>query len=426
MKFFFVVGEDSGDSLAASLITELKAIKGDNLVCMGVGGPLMKKAGFDVLLPMDQIAIIGIWEVIPKIPRLYKLFKAIVEEIVKQKPDAVITVDFPDFNFFLAKALRKKGLKTKLIHYVAPSVWAWRPGRAKKIASFLDGIICLFPMEPEYFLKHKLKAVCVGHPLVESNAIAAEGRVFREANDIPLDVQTLGLFFGSRESELKNISSALIETASLVDDVEKNIRVIIPTLPKLEYNIQQLLKGFGPPVNISSNLAFKWETFKACDIAVAVSGTVALELAYAGIPHVILYKTSLPTYLVLKLLVKVKHVHLANILLQESVVPEFIQGKCDSEKIAESVLELIKNKELQNAQKEKFMKLREMLGSNDDKKPSRKAAEFVLSFFEKSSKTKPVKPAIEQTATNGLPAADETKPAPAKDQAPEEAAEQKP
>jgi len=380
MKFFFIVGEDSGDALAAPLIEALKDASPDPIECIGIGGPLMEKGGFETLLPMDQISIIGIWEVLPKIPRLLKLKQAIIEEIEKQQPDAVITVDFPDFNFQIAKALKKRGkFKGKVIHYVAPSVWAWRPGRAKKISEFLDGIMCLFPMEVEYFTKHELPAAHVGHPLISSNAKSADGNEFRAANNIPEDVKTLGLFFGSREGEFKNLSPIIKNATMLVNEVEEGIRVIAPTLPKLEYDVQTLLKDFTLPIYVTSNPNFKWEAYKACDAAIAVSGTVALELAYAGVPHVICYKINPITAIIIKLMAKIKKVHLANILLEKDIVPECIQGKCVPETIAQHALDLLQNNEGKNQEQvEAFQELDEKLGGKAGMKPSAMAAEFIL------------------------------------------------
>ncbi len=382
MKFFFIVGEDSGDALAAPLITALKEKHGDNVQCIGVGGPLMKGASFDELLSMDQISVIGIWEVLPKIPRLLKLNKNIVMEIEKQQPDAVITVDFPDFNFILAKSLKKRGIfKGKLIHYVAPSVWAWRSGRAKKIAGFMDGIMCLFPMEVKYFTKHGMKAVHVGHTLVASGCAEALGKMFREENDIPDNAKTLGLFFGSRESEFKALSSTLMDAAKFINEAgDKEIHIISPTLPKLEYQVQKFLQKFDMPVCVVTNEKMKWSAFKACDVAIAVSGTVALELAYAGVPHIITYKINPITAIILRFMLKVKHAHLANILLNKAVVSEYLQGKCNSEKIAEAVYELLEDEELCNAQKEEFKALDGLLSNKEGIAPSKKAADFITSM----------------------------------------------
>lgn len=378
-KLFFVVGEDSGDAIAAKLIRELKKTYGDDIECLGIGGPLMENEGFKILLPMDQISVIGIWEVIPRIPDLLKIFKALKSEIIKQKPDALITVDFPDFSFFLHKALKKTGaFKGKHIHYVSPSVWAWRESRAKYMAKFLDGVICLFQMEPPYYLKHGLKAVAVGHPLVESRIEQGDGKKFREENEIPENTKTLGLFFGSRDSEFNNLATTLRETAMLVNDVEKEkVHIIVPTLPKTEFQIQNKLLGFKLPIYITANPATKWDAFKACDVAVAVSGTVGLELAYAGVPHVITYKINPITYFIVRLLAKVKHVHLANILLGREVVPEYLQRKCNSLEIASEITKLLHNAERQNIQKEAFKELRKHLGGDEEKTPSAKAVEFI-------------------------------------------------
>lgn len=422
MKLFFVVGESSGDNLAAGLIREIKALEVDNCECLGVGGARMKASGCKILLPYDQISVMGIWEVIPKIPRLMKLFKAIAEEIIKQKPDAVITVDFPDFNFMLAKSLRKRGYDGKIIHYVAPSVWAWRPGRAKKISSFLDGLICLFPMEPEYFTPHGLKAKFVGHPVTETQALEADPKVFKEANDIPDDVRTIGLFFGSRESEFKNIAPAIKLAGALIGETEKNIRFIVPTLPAMEYNVQMLLRDFDVRTNVSSNQVYKWEAFKACDVAIVVSGTVALELAYAGVPHVLVYKTGILNYLILRLMVKVKHAHLVNILLKQEVVPELLQGKCEGEAIAQKVIDLMSDEKIRQEQLDKFSELRALIGVGEEEKPSKKAAKYVLEVLKEpkriiappQSKTKDKNPAAKKPVAKKNPAQTTKKEAPEK------------
>ncbi|MGH1377384.1 MAG: lipid-A-disaccharide synthase [Alphaproteobacteria bacterium] len=378
MKIFMIAGESSGDALGAPLIRALKDQYGDDVECLGVGGPLMREAGFDELLPLDQISVIGIWEVIPKLPRLLKLNKSIVEEIEKQKPDVVITIDFPDFNFILAKSLKKRGIyKGKLIHYVAPSVWAWRPGRAKKIAGFMDAMMCLFPMEVEFFTKHGMQAAHVGHPLVMSDSKNATGNLFREENSIPKDAKAIGLFFGSRESELKKLSGTIKEAALIVNDIEENIHIIAPTLPNLEYNVQKMLEDFNLPIYVVSNPEMKWEAIKACNVAISVSGTMGLELAYAGIPHTIAYKVNSLTGIMLRVMAKVKYAHLANILLDKPIVPECIQGKCTSNNIAKEALELLQSKEKMDEQKDAFLALGEILGDNNSMTPSQRAVEFI-------------------------------------------------
>lgn len=380
MKLFFIVGEDSGDALAAPVIRALREHpSSEHIECTGIGGSLMEAEGFESLLPMDQISVIGIWEILPKLAHIMKVKKAIIEEIELKQPDAVITVDFPDFNFHIAQNLRDRGVfKGKIIHYVAPSVWAWRPDRARKIAQFLDGVMCLFPMEPEYFTKHKLKAEHVGHPLIVSEAKQATGKIFRKDNRIPDTAKTLGLFFGSRESEFKNLSSIIKNAALLINDVEDDLQIIAVTLPRLEYDVQTILKDFGLPVYVISNPLMKWEAINACDVGIAVSGTVGLELAYAGIPHLICYKVNPITALILKLLIKVKHVHLANILLGREFVPELLQGDCLPEAIAQKTESLLQDEEMRQKQLEGFKELDTKLGLREEQTPSQKAVQFII------------------------------------------------
>lgn len=384
MKVFMIAGEDSGDALGAGLINALEDIHGDNLECMGVGGPKMKAAGFDELLPLDQISVVGIWEVLPKIPRMLKLNTAIIEEIEKRQPDVVVTIDFPDFNFILGKKLKARGKFTgKLVHYVSPSVWAWRPARAKNISAFLDGIMCLFPMELPYYTKHGLEARFVGHPVSSEDLSDVDVAEFKEVNGISPNSRTLGLFFGSRESELKNIAPIIKQAATYVNDVFGDVHTIVPTLPKMEYDVQRTLTGFNVPVVITSNPNVKWAAFKSCDLAIAVSGTVALELAYAGVPHIIAYKVNPITALILRFMVKVKHAHLANILMDKAVVPELLQGKCNAGDIAQMVIKIYRDTAQLEAQKEEFKALHKILGGEDEKTPSMRAAEFVTEIANK-------------------------------------------
>lgn len=377
-KIFFLAGEASGDVLGSRLIKEIKARYPDS-VLQGVGGHLMEEEGLDIVLPSDKLSVMGIWEIVGNFMRLRKIHQDLVQQIEEFNPDAVVTIDFPDFNFLLGSALKKRGQwKGKHIHYVAPSVWAWRPGRAKAVARFLDGIMCLFPFEPKYFEAHGLASKFIGHSLVEEDPDQGDGDGFRQTYGIPEDAEILGLLFGSRHKELKNMSKTLIDVALMVHETHPNVHLVVPTLPHLEYEVLKLVQGLPMPVYVVAKAERKWDAFAACDAAVAVSGTVGLELTYAGVPHVIAYKTSLLTWGILKLLVKVKYAHLVNILLGKMVVPEFLQKECDALKIGEQVLDLM---EVQLGgsvpQKEAGMRLRGMIGAYDAKTPSQKGVDFI-------------------------------------------------
>jgi len=379
MNIFLLAGEVSGDNLGGKLMAALKAQ--DSAVQMaGVGGPRMKEQGLDCLLDMEELNVMGIAEVVFQLPRLLKIMDGLAREIEARQPDILVTVDFPDFNFHLAKRLKKRGIfKGKIIHYVAPTVWAWRPDRAKKIAGFLDGLLCLYPFEPPYFEAHGLKTCFTGHPIVEEKPEATDPAAFRAAMGIGADTRTLGLLLGSREGEIKALSGRLIETAQYAAESVKGLALIVPTLPHLEYTVRDLLGDIGVPVHITTDVSDKWAAFKACDAAVAVSGTVGLELAYAGTPHIIGYRFKWLSYAIAKMMVKTKYAHLGNILLQERAVPEFIQMQCTSEKMSAAVIDLLEDEQKVAAQRLAFQKIRTRMHNPDRTNPSDKAAEFILS-----------------------------------------------
>ncbi len=377
-KIFLIAGEHSGDVLGAGLIKALKE-KQPDLELSGIGGPLMENQGFESLLSMEELGVMGIWEVVGQLPRLLRLIEAVIIEIERFKPDVVVTIDLPDFNFMVGKRLKKRGKShARIVHYAAPSVWAWRPGRAKKIAQFLDGLMCLFPHEPPYFTRHGLRTEFVGHPLAEHDPSLAHGEEFRKRYEIPEDATVLAVFFGSREKELDMHAAIFKDAVTIVREQNPNLVVIFPTLPYLEYEVMKTIHGVDYPAFVIVNPDEKWDEFAACNAALAVSGTVALELAYMGVPHVIAYRMHPLSWLMVKMMVKTRFAHLANILLDEAVVPEFLQGRCNAIDVAKGVLKIIKDDNERRWQLSKTSKVREMLVGDIKGIPSQKAADFVL------------------------------------------------
>lgn len=334
--------------------------------------------GLESLFPMEDISVMGVAEILPKLGFLLKRIRQTIDDIKDQKPDIVITIDAPDFSFRVAKALRKE-METppKLVHYVAPTVWAWRKGRAKKIAQFLDGLMCLFPFEPPYFEEEELEAIAVGHPVIESEALNPNKQDFLDENGIIEGEENIGVFLGSRKSEIKRLGNILLETVQHVANQRlRPPHLIIPTLPHLKGQVFETMKHYSGPVHITTNPKHKWNAFASCDVAVAVSGTVALELAVVGVPHVIAFNMTSFTWEIVKRVVNVEYAHLANLMLNEEVVPEFIQPLCKPDLIAPALLELMDNQELRMAQLHKFEEVRQMLGSVE--RPSDKAADYIL------------------------------------------------
>lgn len=372
-----IAGEPSGDFLGGKLVAALKAVEPEARFT-GVGGHHMTAAGVESLFSYQQLAVMGIAEVLPKLPTLLARIRQTINHIKETRPDVVVTIDSPDFSFRVLKAVRKMENPPKLIHYVAPTVWAWREGRAAKIAKFLDGLICLFDFEPPYFEEVGLTSVAVGHPLVEGEALKADGNVFREEYGI-INEPIVGVLFGSRRGELKNTAPILRDAAfSLCQKMGGGAHIVAPTLPHLYGEVMDLLRDYPGAIHITTEPEQKWNAFKSMDIALAVSGTVGLELAALQVPHVIAYKTNPVTAAIVRRLIKVRHVHLANIMAGREIVPEFIQGNAKAELISDRAFDLVLNPRQQIAE---MGDIAARLGAGQEQTPSKRAADFVLSFL---------------------------------------------
>lgn len=379
-KIFIIAGEPSGDQLAGALMASLRA-KDPTIEFRGIGGTQMLRNGLtDSLFPMEELTLMGIMEVVPKIPKILNRINQTVTAVKVFNPDIVVTVDAPDFCFRVQKELKEKSIRAKRIHFVAPTVWAWRPDRARKIAAFLDGLICLFPFEPEYFTKQGLQAAAVGHPVMKSGALEANGSVFRQAHGIPEDKKVLGLFFGSRRSEIDRLSGIIVGVAKSIKNDFPDIGFVVPTLPRWQAHLTALLAKEGIDAVVTTDPAEKWGAFASCDAALSVSGTVALEIAVADLPHAILYNMNAITWAVVKRMVTTRFVHLANIMLKRQIVPEFIQADATVEKITPTIKRILTDTAIQNAQKEAFEEVRKMLQPDPAVSAADQAADFVLKF----------------------------------------------
>ena len=370
---YIIAGEASGDTLGAQLMRALK-LKNSNIQFHGIGGTQMMEEGMASLFSMQELSIMGIVEILPKIPQMLKRINQTVRDIESKNPDIVITIDAPDFSFRVQKKLKQRArIKPKQIHYVAPTVWAWKPKRAKKIAKFLDGIICLFPFEPQYFKAEGLEAVAVGHSMMETNVLDAKPLTVGKNN-----TPKLGVFFGSRNGEIKRLSPVIIDAIQQLSKNNPTLELIIPTLPHLKDTIESITSSLDTPCHIFTDPKQKWPVFKSCDSAIAVSGTVGLELAAANIPHLITYKVNNLTYQILKRVIKTKYAHLVNIILQKEIVPEFIQQHCTANNISNTSQKLLTDETARRAQTDNFEIVRKKIGQNE--KPSHSAANFILNL----------------------------------------------
>jgi lipid-A-disaccharide synthase len=360
---YLIAGEASGDVLGAALMAAIAAQTRGAVTFSGVGGAQMAKQGLQSLFDHTELSVMGIAEVLPKIPHLLVRIRETASDIAAKRPDVVITIDSPDFSFRVAKIVQRECPDIKRIHYVAPSVWAWREGRAEKVARLYDGLICFFDFERPYFERHGLKTVAVGHPVVESGVREADGGAFKRAHGITRP--TMGVFFGSRRGELSRMGATLAE---IMAHYAPTHDIIVPTLPHLKAEIEARVAGVPGRVIVTCDPAEKWAAFKACDRAVAVSGTVGLELAVAGVPHVIAYRMNALTYKILRRIVKVQRAHLINILAGREVIPEYIQDESTPEWIIDGLERLSR------------LPLSPEITAQLGRAPSEDAARFVLSL----------------------------------------------
>lgn len=333
--FFFIAGEPSGDGLGGRLMTALKILCRGRVRFTGIGGPRMFEQGLSSLFPMPELSVMGLAEVLPHLPRLSRRLTQTVAEITARRPAAVITIDSPGFNFRVAKRLKGAGIP--LIHYVAPSVWAWRPGRAREVAGFLDHLLALLPFEPPYFEAEGLSCTFVGHPVVESGADKGDGGAFRRRHGIADDDPVICVLPGSRHSETARLLPVFGATLGLLKRARPRLRAVVPTVVGVAGDVSGAAREWPVPALVVGGESEKFDGFAASDAALAASGTVSLELALARVPAVIAYRVNPLTAWLARRLIRVPYANLVNIVLEREVVPEFIQGDCRPQLLAPAI-----------------------------------------------------------------------------------------
>lgn len=380
---FVIAGENSGDLLGANLMRAIDAKAERSIKFAGVGGPEMTSAGLKSLFPMEDLAVMGVFEVLPRLPLLLKRINETANEVERLNPAVLVTIDAPDFCFRVIKKLQSRGVKVPKVHYVAPSVWAWRPGRAKKIAGFLDHVLCLLPFEPPYFEKEGLRATFVGHPVVEKPIANADGPGFRTRHVIAADAPVLMVLPGSRLGEVERLMGVFGETVAKLAPQFANLQVVIPTVAHVEARVKDLAQTWPVQVLVVRGDE-KDEAFMAANVALAASGTVALELAMAGLPSVIAYRFNAVTGFIAKRVIKTPYANLINIILGREVIPECIQENCTAENLSRELARLFDNKNARTAQRQACKEALKQLGLGGPS-PGATAANVVLSLINKET-----------------------------------------
>ena len=375
---FLIAGEPSGDLLGARLMEAIRKRIKNKVSFSGIGGTHMEKQGLASIYPMSNLSVMGFFEVILKLPQIIRCFKKTIEQINSIKPSVVVTIDSPDFNFRIAKKLKDSGIP--LIHYVAPSVWAWRPKRASKIARLFDHLLTLLPFEPSFFEVEGLASTFVGHSVLDGGADKGDGVAFRKLYNIPATDYILVVLPGSRMGEIKALWKIFEETINHLMNSYPNMHIVIPTIPNLVDKVSFLSKKWKKLPIIIEEENEKFDSFAAADVAIAASGTVSLELAMSRTPSVIAYKTSPITWFFARFLLKVRYANLINIILDREEVPEFLQKDCRSDFLASKIENLLNNELLRSNQIQAYERALKQL-KTEECSPADKAAETVLSLL---------------------------------------------
>lgn len=382
VTIMLVCGEPSGDALGAQLMAGLKTLAGDRVRFVGVGGIAMEREGLKSLFPLDATAVMGLREVVPAIPAILRRVKQAVDFAVETKPDAVVVIDSPDFTHRVARAIRKRDPSIPTVDYVAPQVWASRAYRAKAMAQYFDLVLALFPFEVPFFEKNGLKAVFVGHPVVERAARMVGGDVLRARLGIAADAPLLALLPGSRTSEIRFILPAFKDAVDLLAKRIPGLVTVLPTVPHVAAKVRAATQNWATPLYIVEGEADKYAAFNVADVALAASGTVTAELALSRTPMVVAYKLGAITYALSRWMMLVKHFTLINILLEREAVPEFLQERASPQTLADAVTHLFTDETARGAQVAAMNEFAALLGEKEEP-PSLRAARVLLDFVEK-------------------------------------------
>ena len=372
-KLFIIAGEPSGDALGAPVIDHLRT-SFDNIMIAGIGGDRMTDAGLESLFPMEELSVMGLTEVLPRLPLLLRRIRETAREIERTRPDVIVTIDSPDFTLRVAKKIRHLGIP--VVHYVAPTVWAWRPGRARKLARIVDHVMTLFPFEPRYFEAEGLKATFVGHPVVEQS--------IPPSDTTPPSRKQLVILPGSRRGEIERLMPVFGETIERLSQQEagRDLHLVIPTLPHLRDTLAAMTRSWVRQPEIESDRDRFYETLCQSTVALCASGTVVLELAKAAVPGVIAYRVSPLTAAIARRLIKLEHVSLVNIIAGREVMPEYLQEQCTAPALSAAIAELLESPSRRDAQKAAFGDVMQALGQGDTP-PSERTAQVIGGYLAK-------------------------------------------
>ncbi len=374
---YLVAGEQSGDVLGGRLMEALRAARPE-VQFAGVGGPRMVEQGLDPIFPMQDLAVMGLLEVLPRIRQLGRRLGQTEQDVRVRRPDVLVTIDSPGFTLRLLRRLTGSGIRR--VHYVAPQVWAWREKRVREFPGLWERLLCLLPFEPDFFARHGLPATFVGHPVLQSGADHGDGARFRAAHGLAADARVLVLMPGSRRNEVPRLLPVFGATLSLLASRIPGLVPVVPVASAVAETVQRAAASWPVRPVIVTELADKHDAYAAAAAALTKSGTSTLELALAGVPMAVTYRVNPISAAIARRLIRVPHVAMVNLLAGRAAVPELLQRDCRPAKLAETVEHLLGDPAAALAQRTAFRAVAERLRSPSGT-PAQAAAREVLAVL---------------------------------------------
>ncbi len=367
-----VAGEASGDQHGAKLVREMRRTDPDIFFC-GIGGKDLAAAGVRIIVDAATLTVVGITEVVSKLPVIYRSMAVAKKLLQSLKPDLLILIDFPDFNLRVAEAAKKQGIR--VLYYISPQIWAWRQGRVKKIGKLVDHMAVILPFEADFYEAHDIPVTFVGHPLLDDNTDHEEYQLETgsEAQSV------IGLLPGSREVEIRRLLPVMLEAAGSIRQRDPRLKFIVSIAPTVDSEmLDAIVSGLKPDSSVSFTTEPVTRIFSRCRMVVAASGTVTLQAAISGTPMVIIYKVSPISFWLARALVRVDHIGLINLIAGRRLVPELVQHQVSAEAISEQVFNLLADQTNFAQLKEDLMAAKKELGGSG---ASMRVAEIALSML---------------------------------------------
>jgi len=381
-RIVLIATEESGDRLGANLMKVLRQRLGGAVRFDGVGGRAMAREGLASLFPIEELSIIGLAGVVRQLPKILRLIRQTADAVLEAPPDALVIIDSPDFTHRVARRVRARDASIPIIDYVSPSVWAWRPGRARAMRRYVDHVLALLPFEPAAYQRLRGPPCSyVGHPLVEQIATLRPDRAEQARRDAAPPV--LLVLPGSRRSEIRHHMAVFGATLGRLQAQGLAFEPVLPTMPHLEAAVREAVETWPVAPKIVVGEPDKKAAFRVAHAALVKSGTVTLELALADVPMVAAYRVGSAEAWLLRRAINTSSIILANLVIGENVVPEFVQQDCTPEKLLGPLADIMTDSPLRRRQREAFAKL-DAIMSTGDQPPSVRATDIVLAAMRKA------------------------------------------